>query len=66
MTDDRIARLEKAREEVLMKQRTCGWCGHRAQTAEGLVRHILENHRPDGLKTVERELLAKLQQENAK
>ncbi len=63
--------FDLAAEELLRAQRTCSFCGHVAETSNGLVRHILEctgdpKHERRPLDEKDRELLARLQQENAK
>lgn len=68
MNKEFVDSLEKAKNELLRAQRRCGWswCGHVAETSDGLVRHILENHRQEGLKPLEHELLEQLRKANAK
>ena len=70
MSAEFAKRLNKARQDLLEKQRVCSWCGHRASTADGLVRHILETssefpHDRGPLTDEERELLTIQQKENA-
>lgn len=56
---------DEVRNKCLREQRDCALCGHKAATSDGLVRHILENHRDKPLTETEKGLLAELQEENA-
>lgn len=66
MSQEAFDEFEQARTELLRKQRNCAWCDHKAETNDGLVRHILENHRDGPLKGDEIPLLKMLQERNAK
>lgn len=69
MSQKLVDEFEKVRHEMMETQRDCAWCPHKAQSANGLVRHILENHpdrREGGLTQDEAELLALLQKQDAK
>lgn len=65
MTEEDKRKWDEVRDKCLREQRDCAWCGHKAETSNGLVRHILENHHEKELTETEKGLLAELQEEDA-
>jgi hypothetical protein len=46
MSQQALAELNKARDEILYTQRDCAWCKYRANSNKDLILHIWETHKP--------------------